>query len=134
MQILDHYIYHVVVSEKLFVLLYTEVSSFQGVGIEGFHCIQSLHFREEYPTIYRGVYRGVYLISGCWNRGVPLYTEVSSFQGVGIEEFHCIQRCPHFRQLVKNFYSVHYDCETCYLSYRASFLPLWSSSRTTLPS
>ena len=25
------------------------------------------------------------LISGCWNRGVPLYTEVSSFQGVGIE-------------------------------------------------
>ena len=42
--------------------LYTEVSSFQGVGIE-----------------------------------VPLYTEVSSFQGVGIEEFHYIQRCPHFR-------------------------------------
>ena len=28
------------------------------------------------------------------NRGVPLYTEVSSFQGVGIEEFHCIQWCP----------------------------------------
>ena len=28
------------------------------------------------------------LISGCWNRGVSLYTEVSSFQGVGIEEFH----------------------------------------------
>ena len=24
---------------------------------------------------------------------------VSSFQGVGIEEFHCIQRCPHFRVL-----------------------------------
>ena len=43
-------------------------------------------------------YRGV-LISGCWNSGVPLYTEVSSFQGVGIEEFHCIQRCPHFREL-----------------------------------
>ena len=39
------------------------------------------------------MYRGV-LISGCWNRGVPLYTEVSSFQGVGIEEFHCKQRCP----------------------------------------
>ena len=36
------------------------------------------------------------LISGCWNRGVLLYTEVSTFQGVGIEEFHCIQRCPHF--------------------------------------
>ena len=41
------------------------MSSFQGVGIEGF--------------------RGV-LISGGWNRG----SEVSSFQGVGIEgnEFH----------------------------------------------
>ena len=26
----------------------------------------------------------------CRNRGVPLYTEVSSFQGVGIEESHCI--------------------------------------------
>ena len=35
------------------------------------------------------MYRGV-LISGCWNRGVPLCTEVSSFQGVGIEEFQCI--------------------------------------------
>ena len=58
--------------------MYTEVSSFQGVGID--------------------VHRGV-LISGHWNRGVPLYTEVSSFQGVGIEEFHCIQRCPHFRVL-----------------------------------
>ena len=45
------------------------MSSFQGVGIEG-------------STVYRGV-----LISGCWNRGVPLYTEVSSFQGVGIEGF-----------------------------------------------
>ena len=33
------------------------------------------------------------------NRGVPLYTEVSSFQGVGIEEFHHVQRCPHFRGL-----------------------------------
>ena len=48
-------------------------------------------------TVYRGV-----LISGCWNRGVPLYTEVScwnrgtSFQGVGIEE---LQRHPHFRGL-----------------------------------
>ena len=61
--------------------LYTEVSSLQGVGIEGFHCIQRCtHF-------------------GCWNRGVPLYTEVSSLQGVGIEGFHCIQRCPHFRVL-----------------------------------
>ena len=41
----------------------------------------------------------VFLISGGWNGEVPLYTEVSSFQGVGIEEFHCIQRCPHLRVL-----------------------------------
>ena len=41
------------------------------------------HFRVLSSTVYRGV-----LISGCWNRGVPLYTEVSSFQGVGIEAFH----------------------------------------------
>ena len=39
----------------------------------------------------------VVLISECWNREVPLYKEVTSFQGVGIEEFHCIRRCPHFR-------------------------------------
>ena len=45
-------------------------------------------------TVYRYV-----LILGGWNRGVPLYTEVSSLQGVGIDEFHCIQMCPHFRGL-----------------------------------
>ena len=50
-------------------------------------------------TVYRGV-----LISGCWNRGVSLYTEVSLFQGVGIEEFHCIQSCPHFRVLSSTVY------------------------------
>ena len=61
--------------------LNAEVSSFEGVGTERF-------------TVYRGV-----LISGGWNREVPLYTEVSSFQEVGIERFHCIQRCPHFREL-----------------------------------
>ena len=33
---------------------------------------------------------------GVWNREVP---EMSSLQGVGIEEFHYIQRCPHFREL-----------------------------------
>ncbi len=49
------------------------------VGIEEFHCT------------FEGV--GIGGIRG-WNRGVPLYTEVSSFQGVGIEGFHCIQRCP----------------------------------------
>ena len=68
------------------------MSSFQGVGIEEFHCIQRCpHFK-----------------GGVGIEGVPLYTEVSSFQGVGrcphfmgvgIEGFHCIQRCPHFRVL-----------------------------------
>ena len=60
-------------------VLNTEVSSFHRIGGS---------------TVNRGV-----LISGCWNRGVPLYTEVSSFQGVGIEEFYCIQKCSHFRVL-----------------------------------
>ena len=32
-----------------------------------------------------------------WPWGVPLYTEVSSFQGV--DSMHCIQRCPHSRVL-----------------------------------
>ena len=43
-------------------VLNTEVPSFQGVGIEGFHRIQ----------------------------------RCPHFTGVGIEGFHCIQRCPHF--------------------------------------
>ena len=43
------------------------MSSFQGVGIEGFHSV---------------------LISGGWNRGVPLYTGMS-FQRVEIEGFQC---------------------------------------------
>ena len=83
-----------------------EMSSFQGVGIEEFHCIQRCpHFRElefhciqRCPRWNRGVplYTEGVLISGSWNRGD---TEMSSFQGVGIEEFHCIQRCPHFRGL-----------------------------------
>ena len=58
-----------------------------------------------------------------WNRGVPLCTDVSLFlrvgientkvysfqgvgivvyrgvRGVGIERFHCVQRCSHFRGL-----------------------------------
>ena len=109
--------------------LYTKVSSIQGVGIEGIHCTQWCpHFQgvgiEEFHCIqwcphfwvleWRGstVHRSV-LNSGCLNRGVPLYTGVSSFQGVGnrrnplytmvssfqgvgIEEYHCIQWCPHF--------------------------------------
>ena len=45
------------------------MSSFQGAGLEEF-------------ALYRGV-----LISVCWNRGVPLYAEVSSFQGVGLAVF-----------------------------------------------
>ena len=51
------------------------MSLLQGVGIEEFH------------TVYRGV-----LITGGWNREVPLCTEVSSLQGVGIEEFDTVYR------------------------------------------
>ena len=105
------------------------MSSFQGVGIEEFHCIQRCpHFRGS-STVYRDVLvsegwnRGVplytemssfqrvgiegsrdVLISEGWNRVVPLYTEMSSFQGIGIEGLHCIQRCPHFRRLDSTVY------------------------------
>ena len=73
------------------------MSSFQGVGIEVFHCIQRCpHFRGLGSTVHRGV-----LISGGWNREVPLYTEVSSFQGVGIEVFHCIALITlHHRRII----------------------------------
>ena len=86
------------------------MSSFQGVGTEEFHCIQRCpHFRgwnrgvPLYTELssFQGVgievssFQGLgvpldrdVLISECWNRGVPLYTEVSSFQAVVIEEFH----------------------------------------------
>ena len=54
------------------------MSSLEGVGREGFHCIQRCpHLRvlEE--------------------RG----STVSSLECVGREGFHCIQRCPHLRVL-----------------------------------
>ena len=51
------------------------------------------------------MYRGV-LISECWNREVPLYTEVSSFQGVGIEG---IQRCPHLRGIGMDSTLLHHE-------------------------
>ena len=54
-----------------------------------------------------GIYPSVLVSS--FQRGVQLHTDVFSFQGVGIEEFHCIQvfslefhciqRCPHSRGL-----------------------------------
>ena len=54
------------------------------------------------PSLRRiTVYRGVLILWGWWNREVPLYTEVSSFQGVGIEGFHSIQRCLDFMELVE---------------------------------
>ena len=63
---------------------FMEVSSFQGVGIEEFHCIQRYpHFREKF-TIQR------YLHFRELDRGVPLYTEVSSFQGVRTERYFTI--------------------------------------------
>ena len=83
-----------------------ELSTLTGTQVGGsrtmLECITTTQWDRPSPprlekwgsTIYRGV-----LISGGWNREVPLYTEVSSFQGVGIEEFHCIQRYPYFRRL-----------------------------------
>ena len=56
--------------------VHTMVSSFQGVGIEEFHCTQwcSCVGIKKFHCIHGGV-----LISGCWNKGVPLYTMVSKF-------------------------------------------------------
>ena len=52
------------------------------------------------------MYRCV-LISGGLDRGVLLCTDVSSFQGVWIEEFYCVQMCPHFRGIgIEEFYCV----------------------------
>ena len=53
----------------------------------------------------RVYYRGVFISRG-WDRVVPLYTEVSSFQGVGIEGFHCIQRCQGVG--IKDFHCIHH--------------------------
>ena len=50
------------------------MTSFQGVKIEGFQV-------SSFQGVVKCVYRGV-LISVCWNRGFPLYTEMSSFQRV----------------------------------------------------
>ena len=74
-----------------------EVSSLQGVGIEGFHCIQRC------PHALKGVgievYRGV-LTPGVGIEGSTVYRGVlTSLKGVGIEGFHGIQRCPHSRGL-----------------------------------
>ena len=49
-------------------VLIREVASFQEVNVN--------------LSKYRGVF-----ISGCWNKEVLLYAEVSSFQGVGIKRF-----------------------------------------------
>ena len=81
--------YNVVPQLRVFFLslLWSLVMFLPAIGID-------LVFRENYYGFHFN------LISGGWNREVPLYTEVSSFQGVGIERFHCIQKCPHFRGLV----------------------------------
>ena len=58
--------------------LYTEMSSFQGIGLEGFHCLQ------KYLTIPE-----VFHCRG-W---IPLYTDVFSFQGVEIDRFTVHPTC-----------------------------------------
>ena len=61
--------------QKIPMLLYIEVFIISGVGIEGFQG----YWTSRYVIISRG-----------WNRGVPMYSDdVSSFQGVGVEGFHC---------------------------------------------
>ena len=46
------------------------------------------------------------LVSGGWNRGVPPNTEVSSFQGVLIERFHCIQVSSFQGVLIERFHCI----------------------------
>ena len=60
------------------------------------------HFRVRGSPVYRGV-----LI---WNRGVPLYTEVSSCPGEEIEEFNHIQRCPHAQEMEIEEYTEVHSC------------------------
>ena len=79
--------------------------NFRRVGMEEFHCIQRCPHGVgmEGFTVYRGVLMGlewrgslyteVSEFQEGWNGGVPLYTEVSSWDWNG--EVHCIQRCPH---------------------------------------
>ena len=40
---------------------------------------------------------------------------MSSFQGVGIGEFHCIQRCPHFRESPTECFIMIYGLESLYI-------------------
>ena len=56
-----------------------KVSLFQEVGIEGFHCVYRSVLISKGAIYSSTVYRGVF-ISGGWNKGIPQYTEVSSFQ------------------------------------------------------
>ena len=84
--------------------------------------MEPLHSHTPWGGLECPDWRGV-LISGCWNRGVPLYTEVSSFQGVGIEGFHCevssfqevgmegfhhcIHKCPLQESGMEGFHCIH---------------------------
>ena len=81
------------------------MSSFQGVGIEEFHCIQRCPYFKGLESRSSTVYRGVFILGG-WNRGV-LLRGVLILRGLeciqmcrrdGIEGFHCIQRCPHIKR------------------------------------
>ena len=56
-----------------------------------------LNLKRQFFTHYR--YKTIFGVRGLISMEAPLYTEVSSFQGVGIEEFLCIQRCHHIRVL-----------------------------------
>ena len=57
---------------------------------------------------------------------VCLNVEVSSFQGVGIEEFHCIQRCAHFNLFQGQLYIL--DLHVRYATYPVLSAPNFNLS------
>ena len=90
------------------------MSSFQGVGIEGFHCIQVSSFQEVEiggSTVYRGV-----LISGCWNR----------------EELHRIERCVRVGMYPFPFKLTSCNPNYVFLSFTVALSTFWSRLSITI--
>ena len=93
------------------------ISIIQSINVPVVTGSQDTFVKKVWLWSWKTVYKDV-LTSGGWSRGVPLYTEVSSFQGVGMVGFHCMQRCPHFRGYteVSSFQGVG-------IVYRSIFIP-----------
>ena len=63
-------------------------------------CVEDISVTPVFPEMKTLVYTVGSFIMNTWGTYPSvLTTEVSSFQGVRIEEFHYIQRCPHLRGL-----------------------------------